>query len=89
PIVGTELVGTSMTSGGNGGKPIREYERAASQNDFVQWHNTNRGYVSCEVTPEAWTTHFRATPQVEKPDSPITTAASFVIEAGEPGAKPA
>ena len=26
-------------------------------------------------------------PQVEKPDSPITTAASFVIEAGEPGAK--
>lgn len=87
PIVGTELVGTSMTSGGNGGKPIREYERAAAQNDFVKWHNTNRGYVSCEVTPAKWTTHFRATPQVVEPGSTLTTPGSFVIEAGIPGAQ--
>lgn len=89
PIVGTELVGTSMTSGGNGGKPIREYERAANQNDFVRWHNTNRGYVSCQVSPQEWTTHFRVTPQVEEPDSPMMTASSFVIEEGEAGAKKA
>lgn len=89
PLVGTELVGTSMTSGGNGGNVIAEYERAAAQNDFVRWYNSNRGYVSCELTPATWTTHFRATPFVDKPDSPIDTKATFVIEAGQAGAKQA
>lgn len=89
PLVGTELVGTSMTSGGNGGNVIPEYERAAEQNDFVKWYNSNRGYVSCELTPQKWTTHFRATPFVDKPGAPIINKASFVIEQGQPGAKPA
>lgn len=89
PLVGTELVGTAMTSGGNGGNVIPEYERAAAQNDFVRWYNSNRGYVSCELTPDKWTTYFRATPYVDKPGSPITTPATFVIEEGTPGAKQA
>lgn len=89
PVVGTELVGTSMTSGGNGGNRIPEFERAAAQNSFVKWYNSNRGYVSCDVTPTVWTTHFRATPWVAKPDSPIQTPASFVIEEGRPGAQQA
>jgi alkaline phosphatase D len=87
PLVGTELVGTAMTSGGNGGNVIPEYERAAAQNSFVRWYNSNRGYVSCDLTPKAWTAHFRITPFVDKPDSPIETKASFVIEEGTPGAK--
>ncbi len=87
PLVGTELVGTAMTSGGNGGNVIPEYERAAAQNDFVRWYNSNRGYVSCELTPSTWTTHFQTTPFVDKPDSPLITKATFVIEQGKPGAK--
>ncbi len=87
PIVGTELVGTAMSSGGNGGNVIPEYERAASQNRFVQWYNSNRGYVSCELTPSVWTTRFRVTPFVDRPDSPVETAATYVIENGVPGAK--
>lgn len=89
PLVGTEFVGTSMTSGGNGGNKIPEYERAASQNDFVKFYNSNRGYVSCEITPEKWTTHFRATPVVTKPDATLFTPASFVVEEGIPGAQKA
>ncbi|MCA9049290.1 MAG: alkaline phosphatase D family protein [Planctomycetaceae bacterium] len=87
PVVGTELVGTSMTSGGNGGNHIPEYERAAAQNSFVKWYNSNRGYVSCEVTPSKWTTRYRITPYVDRPGSPVETAAAFVIEAGRPGAQ--
>ena len=87
PLVGTELVGTSLTSGGNGGNTIEEYERAAKQNPFVQWYNSNRGYVSCEVTPDAWTSYYRATPVVEERHSPLVTKASFIIENGQPGAK--
>ncbi|MCA9079774.1 MAG: alkaline phosphatase D family protein [Planctomycetaceae bacterium] len=89
PLVGTELVGTSMTSAGNGGNFIPEYERAAEQNDFVRWYNSNRGYVSCELTPDRWTSYFRTTPFVDKPGAPLETKATFVIEAGMPGAKPA
>ena len=86
PVVGTEFVGTALTSGGNGGKPIAEYERAVAQNDFVRFYNANRGYVSCDLTPKAWTTHFRVTPYVDKPGSPILNKGTFLIEKGRPGA---
>ena len=86
PLVGTEWVGTSMSSSGNGGNFIPEYERAAKQNDFVQWYNSNRGYVSCELTPKEWKTYFRATPFVTKKGSPMETKAVFMIEEGKPGA---
>lgn len=89
PVVATELVGTSMTSGGNGGNHIPEFERAAANNECVRWYNSDRGYVSCEVTPQEWTAHFRSTPFVDKPGSPIVTPSSFVIEAGRPGAQKA
>ena len=85
-LVGTEFVGTAMTSGGNGGNVIAEYERAAKQNDFVKWYNSNRGYVTCEVTPEKWTSFFRCTPFVDKPNAPIETKGTFVVEAGRAGA---
>ncbi|MDF1858705.1 MAG: alkaline phosphatase D family protein [Verrucomicrobiales bacterium] len=87
PIVGTEFVGTSMTSAGNGGNVIPEYERAAAQNDFVKFYNSNRGYVSCEITPETWTTFLRTTPYVDKPGAPVETKATFVVESGRPGAQ--
>ena len=89
PLVGTEFVGTSMNNGGNGGNHIEEYVRASKQNAFVKWYNSNRGYVSCELTPVNWTSHFRATPFVDKPGSPIETKATWVVEQGQPGAKKA
>ena len=85
PVVAAELVGTSMSSGGNGGNIIPEFERAAANNEFVRWYDSNRGYVSCEVTPQTWTARFRATPFVDQPDSPVFTAGTFVIEAGRAG----
>ena len=89
PLVATEFVGTSLSSSGNGGNVIPEFERAAAQNDFVKWYNSNRGYVSCDLTPNSWTSYYRTTPFVDKPGAPIDTKATFVIEAGQAGAKPA
>ncbi len=89
PLVATEFVGTAMTSGGNGGNVIPEYERAAAQNDFVKWYNSNRGYVTCDVTPETWTSYFQCTPYVDKPGAPIETKGTFVVEAGRAGANSA
>ena len=87
--VATEFVGTSMTSGGNGGKPIPKYERALEVNEFVKWYNAERGYVSCTLTPTEWRSNFRVVPFVDKPDAPIIDRATFVIESGTAGAKPA
>lgn len=78
-----------LADGGNGGNFIAEYERAVKQNDFVKWYNSNRGYVSCELTPDTWTTFFRCTPFANKPGSPIETKGTFVIQQGRPGAVPA
>ena len=89
PLVGTEFVGTAMSSGGNGGNRIEQYERAADQNDFVKWYNSNRGYVTCELTPKKWTSFYQCTPFVDKPGAPVETKGKFVVEAGLPGAKPA
>ena len=50
-------------------------------------YNSNRGYGACDVTPDTWTTHFRATPFVDEPGAPLLTKASSVIEQGQPGAK--
>jgi len=89
PVVGTEFVGTSMTSGGNGGNRIEQFERAAANNDFVKWYNAERGYVSCTLTPDEWKTDFRVTPIVDKPGSELITRASYIVEAGQAGAHPA
>ncbi len=87
PLVGTELVGTSMTSGGNGGNIIAEYERAREQNEFVRWYNSNRGYVSCTLTPDEWMTRYQVTPIVDRLGSPMHTAATFRIQNGKAGAQ--
>jgi len=89
PTVATEFVGTSMTSGGNGGKRIDVFEKAAAQNDFVKWFNAERGYVACTLTEDEWRTDFRVTPIVDQLGSEIATRASYILEAGQPGAHPA
>ena len=55
----------------------------------MKFYNANRGYVSCELTPQTWTTFFRTTPYVDRPGAPVETKGVFVIENGRPGAQPA
>ena len=62
-----------------------------AENPCVQFHNAQRGYVRCTVTPDAWTSDYRVVEDITKPDSPVSTRASFVVEAGRPrkaGVKP-
>jgi alkaline phosphatase D len=79
-----EFVGTSITSGGDGTAAPRNLESTLAENPFVKFHNAERGYVRCEVTPEKWTTDYRTVPYVTRPGAPITTRATFVVESGRP-----
>jgi alkaline phosphatase D len=88
-VVATEFVGTSITSGGNG-KRLAEQEAAhMTENPFLHFYSAERGYVSCTVTPTEWKSDYQAVEFVDKPGAPLITRASFVVEAGEAGAKEA
>lgn len=82
--VATEFVGTSISSSGDGVDKPKHLAQVLGENPHVKFHNAERGYVRCEVTPKAWRTDFRTVVYVTKAGAPVTTRASFVVEAGRP-----
>lgn len=87
PPVATEFVATSMSSGGNGTREEQAMALLRSTNPGVQFFNRERGYVRCRVTPQAWHTDFVVVEDVTQPGGNVLTRASFVVEAGSPGAQ--
>ena len=58
-------------------------------NPWIKYFNgAQRGYVVCEVTPQHWRTDYRVVSTILEPVAPVSTAASFVVEDGLPGALP-
>ncbi|GGT50588.1 alkaline phosphatase [Streptomyces atratus] len=89
PIVGSEFVGTSITSSGDG-VDMNEWGRTAlAANPHMKFFNSQRGYVRCSVTKNEWRSDFQVMPYVSRPDAPISTRATYVIENGVPGVQPA
>jgi alkaline phosphatase D len=89
PVIATEFVGTSISSGGNGADRPQSWETRRAENPCVRFHNGQRGYVRCTLTPAIWRSDYIVVEDVLKPGGRIATRASFVIEAGRPGAKAA
>jgi alkaline phosphatase D len=89
PIVATEFVGTSITSTGDGADQQPGYKIAASENEWVRFYNDQRGYVTCDITPTQMRTDFKVLEYVTRPNSPMKTRASFVVEDGRTGAQEA
>lgn len=88
PIVGSELVGTSISSGGDGADRSPNVEMLFQENPHIRYNSSRRGYVSCMLTPTRWDAHFRTLAYVSKPGATRDTGRSFVVEAGQPGLKP-
>lgn len=89
PVVATEFVGTSITSGGDGSQTRKDTAGVLAENPFVKFYSSERGYVSCEVTPKEWKSHYRAVEYVTRPGAPPVTRKTFVVESGRPGAQEA
>jgi len=87
PIISTEFVGTSISSGGDGADRWRRSDDMMAENSFVKYFNGQRGYVRCRLTSAQWQSDYRTIPYVSQPDAPIATHASFVVENGRPGAE--
>jgi alkaline phosphatase D len=85
PVVASEFTGTSISSSGDG---VDVPERVAAylpDNPQIHFHNSQRGYVSCEVTQKGFRADYKVLERVTTPDSAIRTKASFVIEDGRRG----
>lgn len=89
PIVATELTGTSISSGGDGQDMNEVGAGYLSRNPHIKLYNSQRGYVSSTVTPSTWTARYEVVPFITEPDAPKQTRATYVIEAGQPGAQEA
>ena len=87
PTVATEFVGTSIASGGDGLDQSPRMKDVLPENPFVKFQNSQRGYVSCAVTREAWHADYQVLEYVSRPDAPRRTRASFRVRSGRPGAE--
>ncbi|MEX2112168.1 MAG: alkaline phosphatase D family protein [Pirellulales bacterium] len=81
--VAVEFVGTSISSSGDGSQESERQSSLLSENPFVKFHNRERGYVLCEVTPDNWRSDYRTVEYVSRKGAPLNTRASFVVEAGK------
>jgi alkaline phosphatase D len=87
--LGTELVATSVASGKDGADRPGNWETYTKANPHLKFYNGRRGYVRVELGRDVARADFKTVSAVTTPGAPVSTAASFVTEAGDPGLKPA
>lgn len=85
PVVGSEFVCSSITSGGDGyDEPTGQHPWAAYNPNLKFWTNL-RGYVNTRITPDELRLDYRCVTRVKIPDQPVFTRARFVVEDGVRG----
>ena len=82
--LGTEIVGTSITSAG---PDYDMFARMLPDNPHVKFFESRkRGYVLNTITPSAWRADLRVCEDVTTRQAQASTLASFAVESGRPGA---
>ncbi|MFE2583199.1 alkaline phosphatase D family protein [Streptomyces sp. NPDC059378] len=87
--LGTEIVATSIASGGDGVARPGNWAAHLAANPHLRFYDGRRGYARVALGQRLARADFRAVPYVTTPGAPIATAGSFVTEVGDPGLKPA
>ncbi|MDF5709115.1 MAG: alkaline phosphatase [Nostoc sp. S4] len=86
PTVGTEFVGTSITSDFPT-QFIAPAQAALSNNPHTKFFDgAFRGYVRCQLTPKSWRSDYRVVSSIVDLNTSVKTLASFVVQNGQPGA---
>ncbi|WP_245708646.1 alkaline phosphatase D family protein [Ruania alba] len=86
PSVGTEIVGTSLSSNRDGADMLPVGEDYLKTNPHLKFVNFQRGYSRITVTRDELQNDFRVVEKISEPDYPISTRATFAIEDGVVGA---
>ncbi|MFF3224813.1 alkaline phosphatase D family protein [Nocardia suismassiliense] len=85
PVVASEFIGTSISSGGDGADMTESGRNLLAANPDLKFFNSQRGYVRVELDHSLWRNDFRVVPYIRRPGAPIHTRASFVVQDGVPG----
>jgi alkaline phosphatase D len=85
PTVGTEFLGTSLTSEGDPSVEQTQFDPSA-KNPQLRFFDNHRGYVRCTLERARLTADFRAVSTVRTPRATVRTTATFVVGDGRPGA---
>ena len=79
PVVATELVTTSISSGGDGSDSRDDIAAMLAENPHIRYFTNRRGYIRTRITPDELRVDFRVVPFVSRPGADVRTAASFVV----------
>ncbi|MEU6207908.1 alkaline phosphatase D family protein [Micromonospora musae] len=83
--IGTEFLGTSISSGGNGTDMDALGVTWLAENPHMRFHNSQRGYQVCHLGPREMYTDYRVVPFVNAPNAPVSTRARVHVQSGRPG----
>jgi alkaline phosphatase D len=81
--IGSELVTSSATSGGDGDGSTTIPN--LDTNPWLRFYNNRRGYVRTTISPTQLRADFRAVSRVSEHGAAASTVRSFVIQEGRPG----
>jgi alkaline phosphatase D len=81
--IGTELVCTSISSGGDGDASTAVPDQ--STNPHLKFYSNRRGYVRATIGQTQLRADYRAVSAISEHGAPVTTVRSFVVQDGIPG----
>jgi alkaline phosphatase D len=84
-IVASEIIGTSLTSKGDGSTHMKNAKQICAANPHIRYDNDHRGYFLCEVTRKQIKSDLRIAPVVSRPEGDMQNAASFSVESDRKG----
>ncbi|ACQ81141.1 Alkaline phosphatase [Beutenbergia cavernae DSM 12333] len=83
--VGTEFLGTSISSGKDGADMDDLGAVWLAENPFLSFHNAQRGYQVCRLGRDEMRTDYRVVPFVSEPGAAVSTRASVYVQSGRAG----
>ena len=89
PVVGTEFIGTSISTSGDGSDDNPQSAAWYAENPHLKMFNARRGYVNVSLSKDQCRADYRIVPYVTKPGAPVSTHSSWVVENGRLGVKKA
>ena len=84
-LVASELVTTSISSGGDGSERTALTDVQLAENPHLHWADSRRGYLMLRLGEQRLQADFRALPFVSRPGASASTAASFRLADGHVG----
>ncbi|MBV1849739.1 alkaline phosphatase D family protein [Catellatospora tritici] len=85
PVVGSELVTTSLTTSGDGVDSEPDAHPFFANNPHLRFHNNQRGFVRARLTSAELTADFLTLNRVSQPDAEALLKARFTIADRVPG----